>query len=97
MSWSRRCGTEAVEKFTQHQTDLDIVFMDCHMPGMDGFEATRQIRALNPTVPIIALTADVLEDAHNACFAAGMNYVLTKPVSIAEIDSALTRHLTDPP
>jgi CheY-like chemotaxis protein len=68
--------------------DYDIVFMDCHMPEMDGFEATAAIRAraheagaATPSnVPIIALTANVLVDARERCLAAGMVDYVAKPL-----------------
>ena len=72
----------------------DVVFMDLHMPNMDGLEATRILRAGSgaaATVPIIALTADVLEETQERALAAGMNAFLPKPVSMTQIESALTQ------
>jgi CheY-like chemotaxis protein len=74
---------------------VDLVLMDINMPGMDGLEATRRIRALGPTkggaVPIIALTADVLRHQREACLAAGMDGVTTKPFSPAQLASEIVR------
>ncbi|MAU00367.1 MAG: hypothetical protein CL608_24765 [Anaerolineaceae bacterium] len=70
----------------------DVVFMDVQMPVMDGLEATRQIRALNGTVAqpwIVAMTADVLDDAINSCLAAGMNDFIGKPATINMLETAL--------
>lgn len=61
------------------EDSFDLVLMDCHMPVMDGFEATRRIREMNITIPVIALTADALNEAEDACLQSGMNAVLTKP------------------
>jgi signal transduction histidine kinase/ActR/RegA family two-component response regulator len=73
----------------------DIVFMDCHMPVMDGFEATRRIRAGAPTeggaVVIVALTADSLASDRQRCLDVGMNDFLTKPVSSAQLAATIER------
>ena len=90
-----RSGLEAIELHSSPDTDFDIIFMDCHMPEMDGFEATRQIRSTDPKTPIIALTADVLEEARIECIKAGMNDVLTKPIAIRSVKTALKKHLQD--
>ena len=72
----------------------DIVFMDCHMPVMDGWEAARQIRAAEREtgrrrIAIVALTADALPSERERCFAAGMDDFLTKPVSSAQLADAI--------
>ena len=74
-------GTEAIEKF--QQTDFDLVLMDLQMSEMDGFETTREIRSL-PTescgTPIIAFSANVMEETRNRCMEAGMNDFISKPL-----------------
>jgi len=77
---------------------FDVVLMDMQMPGMDGPEATRRVRAegstaLDPGIPIIALTANVLDEHREECFAAGMDDFLSKPLRRGELRAALTRHL----
>ncbi len=75
-----------------------LVFMDCHMPQMDGFEAARRIRtheacASRGRVPIIALTASVFDRDREACFAAGMDDFLTKPIDLTHLNELLDRVL----
>jgi PAS domain S-box-containing protein len=75
-------------------TACEVVFMDCQMPVMDGFEATKQIRdpangVLDPTVPIIAMTANVMKGDRESCLAVGMNDYLQKPVNVRELTRVL--------
>jgi signal transduction histidine kinase/CheY-like chemotaxis protein len=73
----------------------DVVLMDVHMPGMSGIDAARQIRILpgaSGAVAIIALTATLIGEDAVLCRAAGMNGILTKPASLAELLDAIARH-----
>jgi CheY-like chemotaxis protein len=75
-------GVEAVAMALQE--DFDLVFMDCQMPAMDGYEATRRIRLLpgpRSGVRVIAMTANVMSGDRQACFAAGMDDFLSKPIN----------------
>jgi two-component system, sensor histidine kinase and response regulator len=74
----------------------DLVLMDLQMPGLDGYETTRRIRAsgLWPGLPILALTADAGSQLRPRCLAAGMNDVLTKPIHPRRLASVLQRWLT---
>ncbi|MBK6778606.1 MAG: PAS domain S-box protein [Gemmatimonadetes bacterium] len=86
-------GIEAVE-MVGHFT-YDLALMDCLMPEMDGFTATRIIRErLGSTrLPIIAMTANAMQGDREACLAAGMDDYLTKPVGIEDLNSLLQRWL----
>jgi CheY-like chemotaxis protein len=84
-------GVEAVELLSRPH-EYAVVFMDCRMPRLDGFDATRQVRAQEPPgqrVPIIAMTASALEGERERCIAAGMDDYLTKPVAAGEVERAL--------
>jgi two-component system, sensor histidine kinase len=74
---------------------VDAILMDCYLPGMDGFEATRRIKAMpdRAAVPVIALTANTTEDNRDRCYAAGMVDFLIKPLRAAELRAVLIRHI----
>jgi len=87
-------GKQAMEMFSRQRYNL--IFMDCHMPVVDGFEATRCIRAVaaeGQEVPIIALTADAMPGDRARCVAAGMDDYVSKPVTLAKITDVLSRWL----
>lgn len=69
----------------------DLVLMDCHMPVMDGFEATRALRQRGLSTPIYALTAGVSTEERIECANIGMNEVLTKPVTLQSLKAALQK------
>ncbi|HUR60611.1 MAG TPA: ATP-binding protein, partial [Opitutaceae bacterium] len=84
-------GTSAVEVATNQS--WDAVLMDCQLPGLDGLEATRQIRGRRrgPHLPIIALTANASTRDRAECLAAGMDDFLTKPVRVEVLAAALQK------
>lgn len=84
-------GLEALEMISSGP--FDIIFMDCHMPEMDGYEATALIRESVPEekLPIIALTADITESNRKRCIEAGMNDFLTKPFSRQDLAALLDK------
>jgi CheY-like chemotaxis protein len=83
-------GQEAVELV--RRLPYDVILMDCQMPVMDGFEATRNIRSLMgqaSRTPIVALTANAMDGAAAECLRAGMDAYLTKPLRPAELIAAI--------
>jgi PAS domain S-box-containing protein len=90
-------GAEAVRLFTENPSKYSVIFMDIHMPEMDGYEATRRIRASSAaeakTIPIIAMTANVFKEDIDRCLAAGMNDHLGKPVDLEKLMTQLKKHL----
>lgn len=93
-------GREAVERFADSQPGkFDLIFMDIQMPVMDGYEATRIIRAGNhpeaKTIPIIAMTANAFEEDIQMALAAGMNAHTAKPVSMDKLKETIRRVLEE--
>jgi signal transduction histidine kinase/CheY-like chemotaxis protein len=85
-----KSGLEAVSQVSSQE--FDAILMDCHMPELDGYEATRRIRKLDAprnAVPIIALTASALPEELEHCLTVGMDAYLTKPVTIGALTTTL--------
>jgi signal transduction histidine kinase/CheY-like chemotaxis protein/HPt (histidine-containing phosphotransfer) domain-containing protein len=91
-------GVEAVEAW--HSGRYDLILMDCQMPELDGYEATREIRRLEAAagglrIPIVALTAHAIQGTEQQCREAGMDDYLTKPLDRDRLTDVLDRHLGD--
>ena len=89
-------GSEAVAATAA--TEYAAVLMDCHMPVMDGFEATKAIRARDDgrrRLPVIAMTAGALDEDRERCLAAGMDDYLTKPVDADNLERVLSRWIPE--
>ena len=90
-------GMEAVRTFSESPEKYDMIFMDLQMPIVDGYEATRQIRALDcanaKSIPIIAMTANVFKEDIENCIKAGMNDHIGKPLDLDELISKMNRYL----
>jgi CheY-like chemotaxis protein len=87
-------GRQALAKLAAGR--YDVVLMDCQMPVMDGYSATRELRQVeagSTRTPVIALTADMTDAARAACFAAGMDDYLGKPFTRATLHAVLSRWL----
>jgi signal transduction histidine kinase/DNA-binding response OmpR family regulator/ABC-type amino acid transport substrate-binding protein len=93
-------GAIALQLFRKEPEKYDLIFMDVQMPEMDGYEATRRIRAFEaglnkdaPKIPIIALTANVFKEDIEKCLEAGMNDHLGKPLNFDEVFVILRNYL----
>ena len=85
-------GEAAVAAFSQER--FDLILMDCHMPLMDGFEATRRIRAVADwPIPVVALTASTTMEDEDACRAAGMDAFVSKPISGDQLRDVLAKYV----
>ena len=90
-----RNGLEAVDAY--RKKEFDLILMDCQMPEMDGYEATRAIRQIEDfqhrRTPIVALTAHAMEGSREASLASGMDDQITKPLTMATLVSKLLEWL----
>lgn len=87
-------GVEAVELYKSH-SNIQLILMDIKMPNMDGYEATRMIKSLNPAVKIIAQTALSAYDAKEKALQAGCDDFITKPINKSLLENSIN-HLTHP-
>ena len=85
-------GEEAVLKLLQCHKSFDLVLMDISMPVLDGLEATKHIRKLNISIPIVALTANAMQSDQFLYHQAGMNGFLAKPIQPEELDLLLEKY-----
>lgn len=96
-------GSKAIEAY--NNKFYDLILMDCQMPVLDGFEATKAIRQLEAEqpeadkkrIPIVALTADVLGGIMEKCYSCGMDDYISKPVSQDSLVDTIKKHLSIPP
>jgi CheY-like chemotaxis protein/two-component sensor histidine kinase len=90
-------GQIAFDKFSAHPDDFDLIFMDIHMPGIDGYESTKLIRAFDhpkaKTIPIIAMTANVFKEDVERCHEIGMNDHIGKPLDFDVLMAILKKYL----
>ena len=90
-------GSEAIEALIS--MPFDLVLMDCHMPEMDGYEATKRIRAFPDdhlkNIPIVAMTANAIEGDRERCLQAGMDDYLSKPVKMNDFVRVVTKWIQD--
>ena len=97
LDWAEN-GRQCVEKFTAAAPGTyGLILMDLRMPEMNGYEATRAIRALDRpdagTIPIIAMTADAFSEDIHKCLESGMNAHIAKPLDMRELLRLLQKYL----
>jgi len=92
VTWVKN-GKFAVDEMKQRAEDYDLIFMDVMMPIMDGLKATKKIRKMGYTIPIIAMTANAFTDDMQKSLEAGMNAHLTKPLKEKSIVKAITKYV----
>ena len=93
----QRCGWDVtivsngrdVVAWAEAGNTADLVLMDCHMPGMNGFDATRRLRANGYTGTIVAVTADIFDENNVACLRCGMDDVMLKPITLQQLDARM--------
>ena len=93
-------GEEAIEKFPE--CSANIILMDCQMPGMDGYQTTGMVRAMEkesgqPETPIIALTANAMPEDRQLCLDSGMNDYITKPIEYNLLGKTIINNLQSAP
>jgi CheY-like chemotaxis protein len=90
-------GAQALDMFNDAPDLYEMIFMDIHMPEMDGFEATRLIRELPheraATIPIVAMTANVFREDIEKCMEAGMNAHVGKPLDFDEVMKKIRQYI----
>jgi CheY-like chemotaxis protein len=77
--WLGNDGQEGVDLFKAHRSEINLILMDLHMPVLNGYQAAEQIRVLSADIPIVAMTADVIEGVKEKCEACGIHHYISKP------------------
>jgi hypothetical protein len=87
-------GQQAIDLFKNNTVDL--VLMDLQLPIMDGYTATREIKKINPNVPVVAQTAHVMSGEREKCMEAGCDDYLAKPIRLQVLMDTLSKFLNKP-
>ncbi|PKM61780.1 MAG: histidine kinase [Firmicutes bacterium HGW-Firmicutes-4] len=77
--WLGNDGQEGIDLFKAHRSEIDLILMDLHMPVLNGYEAAAQIREISADIPIVAMTADVIEGVKDKCENYGIHDYISKP------------------
>ena len=83
-------GEQAIET-VKNTDDIDIVLMDINLPKLDGLAATREIKKIRPTLPVIIQTAYVLNFKEAECYEAGCDFFIEKPIRLNVLNEAITK------
>lgn len=86
-------GQQAIDLFKEN--NVDLVLMDLQLPVMDGYTATREIKKINPDIPVIAQTAHVMSGEREKCMEAGCDDYLAKPIRLQILIETLSRFLNN--
>jgi len=86
-------GEDAIKVYNENKADVRAIMMDCQMPIMDGYTATRKLREMGVVVPIIAMTASVMQEEKDRCIASGMNDFIGKPMFLETVSDVLQKYL----
>ncbi|MFV0376638.1 MAG: response regulator [Mangrovibacterium sp.] len=89
--WAKN-GMEALNMF-KTEPGIELVIMDLNMPEMDGFEATRQLKIMNPVIPVIVQSAFILSGEESKSYEAGCDDFIAKPVRLRTLMNAIQKHL----
>lgn len=87
------CGIEAINYFSKNKEAFDLVLMDVRLPNLNGFEATKQIKEINPSVPIVAVTAYTNAQSVIDCYNSGCDDFIAKPFEIDKFLSTVENYL----
>ncbi|HAG17090.1 MAG TPA: hypothetical protein DCG69_11325 [Bacteroidales bacterium] len=90
--WAKN-GIEAIDIFSRNRTSIDLILMDIKMPVLSGYEATKEIKLMSPTVPIIAQTAYAIHNEKEIAFEAGCDDYVTKPITWSVLAYKMALHL----
>lgn len=83
-------GEQSIE-MVKKTPDIDIVLMDINLPEIDGIHATREIKKIRPTLPVIIQTAYVLDFKEKECYEAGCDFFMEKPIRLNVLNEAITK------
>lgn len=86
-------GNEAVNLYKENKQKINMILMDIMMPEKDGFDATREIKSIDPNVPVVAQTALALPDDEEKCYDSGCDYVLVKPINSEDLIATIRRFI----